>query len=73
MPRQTGRQWPQAVTGERPQSRTLIMPETVALAKQLHAEGLSYRKISAALAEHGHVTGSGKPHVASAVQKMLGR
>jgi DNA invertase Pin-like site-specific DNA recombinase len=49
------------------------MPETVALAKQLHAEGLSYRKISAALAERGHVTGSGKPHVASAVQKMLGR
>src|SRR5215472_12803862 len=41
------------------------MPETVALAKQLHAEGLSYRKISAALAERGHVTGSGKPHVAS--------
>ena len=49
------------------------MPETVALAKQLHAEGLSYRKISAALAERGHVTGSNKPHVASAVQKMLGR
>jgi DNA invertase Pin-like site-specific DNA recombinase len=49
------------------------MPKTVALAKQLAAEGLSYRKISAALAEHGHVTGSGKPHVASAVQKMLGR
>jgi hypothetical protein len=36
------------------------MPETVALAKQLHAVGMSYRKISAALAERGHVTGSGK-------------
>jgi DNA invertase Pin-like site-specific DNA recombinase len=48
------------------------MPETVALAKQLHAEGLSYRKISAALAEQGHTTGTGKRHVASAVQKMLG-
>jgi len=49
------------------------MPDTVALARQLYAEGLSYRKISAALAERGHTTGSGKPHVASAVQKMLGR
>jgi DNA invertase Pin-like site-specific DNA recombinase len=47
------------------------VPETVALAKELHAQGLSYRKISAALAVQGHVTGSGKPHVASAVQKML--
>lgn len=47
------------------------MPETVALAKQLHAEGFSYRKISAALAARGHMTGSGKAHVASAVQKML--
>jgi DNA invertase Pin-like site-specific DNA recombinase len=49
------------------------MPTTVALAKQLHAGGLSYRKISAELAVQGHVTGSGKHHVASAVQKMLGR
>jgi DNA invertase Pin-like site-specific DNA recombinase len=49
------------------------MPETVALAKELHASGLSYRKISADLAARGHVTGSGKPHVASAIQKMLGR
>jgi DNA invertase Pin-like site-specific DNA recombinase len=47
------------------------MPATVTLAKQLHAEGLSYRKISAALAAQGHVTGNGKPHVASAVQKMI--
>ena len=47
------------------------MPETVALAKQLKAQGLSYRKISAKLAELGHVTRTGKPHVASAVQKIL--
>jgi DNA invertase Pin-like site-specific DNA recombinase len=46
------------------------MPETVALAKQLNADGLSYRQISTALAAQGDVTGSGKPHVASAVQKM---
>jgi hypothetical protein len=37
-------------------------PDTVALAKQLHADGLSYRKIAAELAARGHVTGSGKPH-----------
>jgi len=49
------------------------MPETVALAKQLQAEGLSYRKISATLAAQGHVTGSGKLHAASAIQKMLGK
>jgi HNH endonuclease len=48
------------------------MPETVALAKQLRADGLSYRKISAALAEQGHMTGNGRPHAASAIQKMLG-
>jgi DNA invertase Pin-like site-specific DNA recombinase len=48
------------------------MPETVALAKELHDRGLSYRKIAAELAAQGHVTRTGKPHVASAVQKMLG-
>jgi DNA invertase Pin-like site-specific DNA recombinase len=46
-------------------------PDTVALTKQLHADGLSYRKIAAELASRGHITGSGKPHVASAVQKMV--
>src|SRR5262249_45744581 len=35
-------------------------PDTVALAKQLHTDGLSYRKIAAELAARGHVTGSGK-------------
>jgi hypothetical protein len=49
------------------------MPGTVERAKALQAAGLSYRKISATLAAEGHVTGSGKPHVASAIQKMLGR
>ena len=48
------------------------MPETVALAKELHDRGLSYRKIAAELAAQGHVTRTGKPHVASAVQRMLG-
>jgi len=42
------------------------------VAQQLHAEGLSYRKNSAKLAELGHITRTGRPHVASAVQKMLG-
>jgi DNA invertase Pin-like site-specific DNA recombinase len=46
-------------------------PETVALAKELHRNGLSYRKIAAELAAKGHLTRNGKPHVASAVQKML--
>jgi DNA invertase Pin-like site-specific DNA recombinase len=46
-------------------------PDTVALVKQLRAQGLSYRKIAVELAAHGHLTGSRKPHVASAIQKML--
>jgi DNA invertase Pin-like site-specific DNA recombinase len=49
------------------------MPATVTLAKELHSAGLSYRKIAAELATRGHVTGSGRQHVASAIQKMLGR
>jgi DNA invertase Pin-like site-specific DNA recombinase len=47
-------------------------PETVALAKQLHRSRMSLRKISAALATQGHVTATGKPYVASAVQAMVG-
>ena|SRR5215471_5661462 len=47
-------------------------PETVALAKQLHAGRMSLRKISAALAAQGHLTSRGKPYVASAVQAMVG-
>jgi DNA invertase Pin-like site-specific DNA recombinase len=52
-------------------SYAAAVPQTVALAKQLHADGLSYRKIATALQQQGHVTGSGKAHVASAIQKML--
>ena len=47
-------------------------PEVVALAKKLSGQRLSYRKISAELARRGHVTGNGKPYVASAIQAMLG-
>jgi hypothetical protein len=43
----------------------------VALAKELQAGGMSLRKISAALADQGHLTAGGKPYVASAVQAML--
>jgi DNA invertase Pin-like site-specific DNA recombinase len=46
-------------------------PEVVALAKEMHSQRISLRKISAALAAQGHVTASGKPYVASAVQAML--
>lgn len=33
-------------------------PEVVTMVKQLHAEGLSYRKIAARLAEQGYLTGA---------------
>jgi DNA invertase Pin-like site-specific DNA recombinase len=46
-------------------------PEVVALAKEMHGQRMSLRKISAALAAEGHVTANGKPYVASAVQAML--
>src|SRR5262245_4994416 len=46
-------------------------PDVVALAKQLHGEGLSLRKICAALAERGHLTSGGKAHGPNAVMKML--
>jgi len=41
-------------------------PETVAVAKQLSAAGLSYRKIAAQLATEGHMTANRKPYVARA-------
>lgn len=44
-------------------------PTPVVLAKELHANGLSYRKIAAELASRGHATGCGKPHMASAIQR----
>jgi DNA invertase Pin-like site-specific DNA recombinase len=46
-------------------------PDVVALARELSDGGMSLRKISAALAERGHLTGGGKPYMASAVQAML--
>jgi hypothetical protein len=44
----------------------------VLLAKQMHDQGMSLRKISAELAARGYITAGGKPYVASAVQMMLG-
>ena len=49
-----------------------IRPETVALAKQLRAEGMSFRKIPVELAARGHLTARGRPYVVSAIQAMLG-
>jgi DNA invertase Pin-like site-specific DNA recombinase len=46
-------------------------PEVVALARELSASGMSLRKIAVTLAERGHLTGGGKPYVASAVQAMV--
>jgi len=48
-----------------------VRPDVVALAKELQAGGMSLRKISGTLAAQGHLTGGGKPCVASAVQAML--
>jgi DNA invertase Pin-like site-specific DNA recombinase len=47
-------------------------PDVVLLAKQMHDQGMSLRKISAELAARGYVTAGGEPYVASAVQTMLG-
>jgi DNA invertase Pin-like site-specific DNA recombinase len=47
-------------------------PEVVALAREMHGQRMSLRKISAALAAQGHMTATGKPYVASAVQAMVG-
>jgi hypothetical protein len=43
----------------------------VAIARELHGQRISLRKISAALAARGYVTAGGKPYVATAVQAML--
>jgi DNA invertase Pin-like site-specific DNA recombinase len=48
-------------------------PDVVAIAREMASKRMSYRKISAELARRGHLTGNGKPYVASAVQSMLGR
>jgi len=46
-------------------------PEVVALAKELHKQRMSLRKISTELAVRGHLTANGRPYVATAVQAML--
>ena len=46
-------------------------PQTVALAKELHGQGLSLRKVAAVLAERGHVTTGNLPHSPNAIMKML--
>jgi DNA invertase Pin-like site-specific DNA recombinase len=48
-----------------------LRPEVVALAREMHEQRMSLRKISAALAEQGHLTGGGKPYTANAVLGML--
>ncbi len=62
-----------AVTGKCGGRKSYVeaRPEVVALAKELQVGGLSLRRISAELAARGHVTGGGKPYVASAVQAIL--
>ena len=40
-------------------------PDVVLLAKQMHDQGMSLRKISAELAARGYVTTGGRPYVAS--------
>lgn len=46
-------------------------PKTVTLTRQLREQRMSYRKISAELAQRGHFTAGGKPYAASAIQSML--
>lgn len=62
-----------AETGKRGGRKTYAetRPKAVALAKELHAQGVSLRKISAELAAQGHLTARGRPYVATAVQSML--
>ena len=63
------------LTGKGSGRKTLAeaRPETVALAKQLHAQGLSLRQISAELASCGHLTSNGKPYAPSHVGQVLKR
>ena len=67
------RKWAAGGKGSGRKSYAEARPDVVALAKELHGQGVSLRKISAALAERGHLTSGGKPYVASAVQAMLGQ
>jgi DNA invertase Pin-like site-specific DNA recombinase len=60
-------------TGKGSGRRTLAeaRPEAVALARELHGQRMSLRKISAALAAQGHLTGGGRPYAPHAVRTML--
>jgi DNA invertase Pin-like site-specific DNA recombinase len=46
-------------------------PEALAAARELRAEGLSLRAISAALAERGLLTSGGKPYRPTSIAKMV--
>jgi DNA invertase Pin-like site-specific DNA recombinase len=46
-------------------------PEALAVARELRAEGLSLRAISAALAERGLLTSGGKPYRPTSIAKMV--
>jgi DNA invertase Pin-like site-specific DNA recombinase len=50
-----------------------LRPEVAALAREMHEQRMSLRKISAALAEHGHLTAGGRAYTANAVLSMLRR
>lgn len=62
-----------ALTGKCGGRKTLAetRPEVVALARELHQQRLSLRKISAALAAAGHVTSGGRAYSPNAVLGML--
>lgn len=62
-----------ALTGKCGGRKTLAeaRPEVAALAREMHARRMSLRKISAALAEQGHLTGGGRPYSPNAVQAMI--
>ena len=51
--------------------RLSLAAKSVALAKELHGQGLSLRKVAAVLAERGHVTTGNLPHSPNAIMKML--
>ena len=46
-------------------------PAVVAIAKELHKQGMSYRAISGELASHGHVNERGKPFHHKSIRAML--
>jgi DNA invertase Pin-like site-specific DNA recombinase len=62
-----------ALTGKCGGRKTLTeaRPEVAALARELHRQRLSLRKISAELAGRGHLTGGGKPYSPNAIAGML--